>query len=973
MNILTTNRKGGPYETIEHYMKTSITSSEYELEWIYGSHPRNTLKKIEFLNILRYLKQNYKFGGEKNDLDIKIQNIKLEKSGFSDIRCTISGVQNIKKYCKTNSIIDIPTVTFLKKLSNKDDKNPSLTFNQIKNTDYNFRINLKKEVSLDDSDEDVIKFKDNLKDGLKYYRYKKRYSFLSSDNLFRIDLTAVKSNTYNPKRKSYNLSKNLVDSGILCGKEIYELEVEYIGYNEINGKYPIDIFSKKVYSEWDKDSVMTEDDYETQVILSEYNSSPFLPNSSFSGTVDTFIPECDNIYVGEDDLGWDYSGTFVPDQSIYEEESFEPVKEEVVEIEKRGMKTPWGLASTNTWRGEVMDLIYMNYWHDRGGWLFLGITTYGKQVLFDGVEENFTDKYKNAPKNKNYVKYIVYPPFTEEEIDEMKEKGKKGEPNSFYGKYEDGFENKFNVPFSQIYGLDEKDDQGNSHMGLKEWGDQKGGGNKLPSWAPKSKLSKDSRFIDTVNLKLNEIITKLLIILNERNLIISERKKKSILEEYKTLTEQNTERINFIGPDPVSMGLDMINPDNPHSVLNGYVVTEKADGIRAELFIDKRQDGYLITKKMDIIYTGLSFRNIGGNCIMDGEYITKDRDGKDIQLFMIFDIYYLDSGKYPNQPYTMPWIGKKKDDICRSSIIHDLRGKMEFEPAEISSLRDGIYVLNWKPDFSGSNKSYKIDNKDTIRIGYKQYYEGPKKLKKDKKDPSKFTNINGITKVSKKILSLDKKDNYEYSVDGLIYMPMYYPVASNDEDNIKDNISGTWLQNYKWKPPEENTIDFRLKFVKEELKGRRVNKITSFTKDKRTIKCQQVHLYVGYNIKRDNTTDFTWKVMGYDNRKKNEILFNPPFEDDSLYICNIPLIKNKLLCLKDKSEVNDNIIYEMRYIPENPFGYQWVPLRAREDKTRPNDSHTADNVWNTIKYPVTEKMIIGKEDLNNLVHEDKKE
>ena len=37
--------------------------------------------------------------------------------------------------------------------------------------------------------------------------------------------------------------------------------------------------------------------------------------------------------------------------------------------------------------------------------------------------------------------------------------------------------------------------------------------------------------------------------------------------------------------------------------------------------------------------------------------------------------------------------------------------------------------------------------------------------------------------------------------------------------------------------------------------------------------------------------------MGYDNRKKNEILFNPPFEDDSLHICNIPLIKNKLICL----------------------------------------------------------------------------
>ena len=971
MNILTTNRKGGPYETIEHYMKTALTSSEYELELIYGSHPRNTLKKIEFIRVLDYLKQNYKFQSETNNLDIKLQNIKLEKSGFSDIRCTISGVQNIKKYCKTNSIIDIPTTTFLKKLSNKDDKNPSLTFNQIKNTDYNFRINLKKEISLDDSDEDVIKFKDNLKDGLKYYRYKKRYSFLSSDNLFRIDLTAVKSNTYNPKRKSYNLSKNLVDSRILSGKEIYELEIEYIGYNEIDGKYPIDIFSKKVYSEWGSDKMMTEEDYDTQVVLSEYNLNPFLPQSSFSGTVDTFTPECDNIYVGEDDLGWDYSGTFVPDESIYEEVS-EPLKE-VVEMDKPGMKTAWGLASTNSWRGEVMDLIYMNYWHDRGGWLFLGITNYGKQVLFDGVEENYTDKYKNAPKNKNYVKYIVYPPFTEEEIKELKEKDLKGESNSFYGEYEDGFENKFNVPFSQIYGLDEKDDQGSSHMGLKEWSDQKGGGNKLPSWAPKSKLSRDGRFIDTVNLKLNEIITKLLVIIHERNIIVSNRKKNQILDEYKTLTEQNTERVNFIGPNPVSMSLDELNTNNPHSILNGYVVTEKADGIRAELFIDKTENGYLITQKKEIIYTGLIFKGIG-NCILDGEYITKDRNGKDIQLFMIFDIYYLDSGEYPNHPFTLPWIGKKKNDICRSSILYNFKTKVEISSGEIKSLKDGIYIFNWKPDLSGgSNNPYKIENKDMIRIGYKQYYEGPKVLKKNKKDPLNYTNLNGIGKVSKKILNLDKKDNYEYSIDGLIYMPMYYPVGSNNEELIKDNINGTWYQNYKWKPPEENTIDFRIKFIKEEFKGRKVNKITSFTKNKKTIQCQQVNLYVGYDIKKDIITDFTWKVMGCDKRQTNEILFNPPSEKDSIHICNIPLTKNKLLCSKDKSEVIDNFIYEMRYIPENPFGYQWQPLRVREDKTRPNDSHTADNVWSTIQNPVTKELIEGKGDINNLSESVKKE
>ena len=35
-----------------------------------------------------------------------------------------------------------------------------------------------------------------------------------------------------------------------------------------------------------------------------------------------------------------------------------------------------------------------------------------------GVQDR-ANPAKNAPKNKNYVKYIVYPPFTEEEIDEI--------------------------------------------------------------------------------------------------------------------------------------------------------------------------------------------------------------------------------------------------------------------------------------------------------------------------------------------------------------------------------------------------------------------------------------------------------------------------------------------------------------------------------------------------------------------------
>ena len=39
--------------------------------------------------------------------------------------------------------------------------------------------------------------------------------------------------------------------------------------------------------------------------------------------------------------------------------------------------------------------------------------------------------------------------------------------------------------------------------------------------------------------------------------------------------------------------------------------------------------------------------------------------------------------------------------------------------------------------------------------------------------------------------------------------------ALNSEEIVVDNIGVTWYQNYKWKPPEENTIDFLVSIKKD--------------------------------------------------------------------------------------------------------------------------------------------------------------
>ena len=78
--------------------------------------------------------------------------------------------------------------------------------------------------------------------------------------------------------------------------------------------------------------------------------------------------------------------------------------------------------------------------------------------------------------------------------------------------------------------------------------------------------------------------------------------------------------------------------------------------------------------------------------------------------------------------------------------------------------------------------------------------------KKTKSKPSK-----SILKYSKKIL--DKSGGFEYFTDGLIFLPMSLPVKGMIEGESVKSIKGTWKLNYKWKPPEENTIDFKIIFT----------------------------------------------------------------------------------------------------------------------------------------------------------------
>ena len=197
-------------QTIQ-YLIRAINNNECELEFIYGSNARNDLNREDFVRILDTLKQKYVLISEENTLDINTELNRLKQHSLNNIRCTITGIDDIKKYCKSNSLSGIPGVNFMRKRFYEDPRKPSMRFTPIVDYNYNYRINLKQEKYLEESNTDVQSMLSGWKGKLKYFRYKKRYSFQTPDKLFRIDLTIVKSNKFDHNLKRNKLFKNFIE------------------------------------------------------------------------------------------------------------------------------------------------------------------------------------------------------------------------------------------------------------------------------------------------------------------------------------------------------------------------------------------------------------------------------------------------------------------------------------------------------------------------------------------------------------------------------------------------------------------------------------------------------------------------------------------------------------------------------------------------------------------------------------------
>ena len=433
----------------------------------------------------------------------------------------------------------------------------------------------------------------------------------------------------------------------------------------------------------------------------------------------------------------------------------------------------------------------------------------------------------------------------------------------------------------------------------------------------------------------------------------------------KSYNNRDRKRINnrdFIGPSSISLETQNIVPlqeDANIPNINGpYTVTDKADGARKLLFINKKGKIYLIDTNMNMQFTGnITQHNKYFNSILDGEHVLNDKQGEFINLYLCFDIYMI-NGKYVKQFPFYKTSDEEKEDTFRLELMY--------------KFVNGL-------DSKCVSKSYATP----LIIREKKFY----------------SNIDSDIYSKCKIILDGVEDDsmFNYETDGLIFTPANKSVGSSSSHELTSSRKMTWKYSLKWKPSMYNTIDFLITTVKDESGNDTVKNLfqdgISMDATSQIQQYKTIILRVGFDENKhgfinpcQDVINENFPESNYSDERSSykPMPFIPydPSPNFPIYKCNIMLDKqgnSKHMFTEDKKQVfEDNTIVEFKFKKTNDKYWQWVPIRVRYDKTEDyrrgnrnfgNAYHVAESVWRSIHNPITKKMISTGTNIPDVVDE----
>jgi len=411
----------------------------------------------------------------------------------------------------------------------------------------------------------------------------------------------------------------------------------------------------------------------------------------------------------------------------------------------------------------------------------------------------------------------------------------------------------------------------------------------------------------------------------------------------------------------ISSNLEIYNAEIAN-IRAQYCVTDKADGDRKLLFVNNEGRFYLINTNMQIQYTGCHIKTNKAlfNTIIDGEHVTHDKNGKFINNFLAFDIYFINGQNVRGLPFTTMGIGGTVEDEQRLKILNTF-----------------IRELNTEWDKSNNKKIPIVIKSKKFFISHQDF---------------------SIFECCFKILDGVRNNEYEYETDGLIFTPTLLPVGSSSMKSQGSLFKTTWSNSFKWKPPKYNTIDFLVTTQKNKngidiienmyyggTNGPNGNEIKQYKK---------LILRCGYDEKKHGIINACFKVYNGETLRKTgnmdddnnylPVPFYPtnPY-DENAHVCHIELrndnLGNKVMLTHEGEVFEDEMIVEFSYDLNAPSNEKWKPLRVRYDKTQEyrngynnfgNAYHVANSNWQSIHNPISEYSITTGENIPKPINED---
>jgi SAM-dependent methyltransferase len=428
---------------------------------------------------------------------------------------------------------------------------------------------------------------------------------------------------------------------------------------------------------------------------------------------------------------------------------------------------------------------------------------------------------------------------------------------------------------------------------------------------------------------------------------------------------------NFVGPSSYTLELQNIMPvsadiEGPNIRAN-YTVTDKADGDRKLLYITPETGKiYLINTNMAVQFTGAITRNKDlFNTLLDGEHILYNKHKKFINLYTAFDIYALKGENVRGKAFVSTGTGTGTGTGTST------------ETFRLPLLANVIKRL--LPESIVKNKLSATPLPSPLRIEQKTFYAGG----------ADQTIFQGCSLILQKVVD----GLFEYHTDGLIFTPALLGVGANKHGEHVKPLSSTWNYSFKWKPVEQNTIDFLISVKKLPNDGDYIgNKFETgldLGQAAQLLQYKTLILRVGFN---ENDARHAYmnpcqdiiddKLPTYAGEHDDEDLYKPvqffPTQpaDPTAGLANILLEQNsddeKVMLTEAKEVIEDNMIVEFSYDINQDEGWRWKPLRVRYDKTAMfrsglknygNAYHVANSNWHTIHKPITPEMITTGEGL----------